>query len=302
MDWLVAVLLSTTLFAVVSILDKRLVEHSYPSFSTFNVTFGLLQFLVAGVFFVAVMPTVGFEGGGGIPWALGAGVLWGVGLSLFFYGLRLEEVSRAAPMQSLSPVFTAIFAGAFFGDSVSAPQWVLILVVVTGAAMVNLRPANGSFRIARGRAFLVLLTSAFTLGWAFIVSDEAVARMNVWAVQGLRALGMGVTVVALTWRPRLTGPLIAAIGNPRASGLMFLTEGIMGPLAALTFVYALSVGPVSLVTTVGAIRPLAILAITIGLSTPLWNVLNEQIDPRTIGLKAVSTVLIVGGVIGLGLT
>jgi uncharacterized membrane protein len=83
--------------------------------------------------------------------------------------------------------------------------------------------------------------------------------------------------------------------------MMFMTEGVLGPIAALSFVYALSVGPVSLVSTVASVRPLSVLIISAVLSTPAWNFLNEPLDRETIALKAISTALIVGGVITLGL-
>lgn len=296
MNWFVATIVSTLLFAVVSILDKKMLAGLFPSFSIFNVTFGLLQFLIAPVFFVVAISTVGFDGGSGIPWAIASGLLWAVGLSLFFYALTIEEISRAAPMQSITPVFTAIIAVALFDESVTAIQWLAILIVVVGAVLINLRPENGRFRLARRKAFFVLLAAAFVLGWAFIVSDQATARMNVWATQGFRALFMGLGVLAITWRPRHTGEVIAAMRNPRTAALMVTTEGFMGPIAALAFVYALSIGPVSLVSTVSAVRPLSVLAISIFLSTRYWNVLNEPLDRQTLGLKLFSTVLIVGGV------
>jgi drug/metabolite transporter (DMT)-like permease len=204
-------------------------------------------------------------------------------------------------MQSITPVITAVIAVVLFDEVISSTQWVGILVVVSGAVIINLRKIDGRYRIAHGKAFVVLLLAAFALGLAFVVSDEATNRLNVGATQGLRALGMGVGVLAFTWRPRHTKPLLAALRNRRTVGLMFLTEGIMGPTAALAFVYALSVGSVSLVATVAAIRPLAILALSLGLSTRWWNVLNEPMDKETIGLKVVATLLIVTGVIALRL-
>jgi bacterial/archaeal transporter family protein len=299
MTWFAGALISTLLFAVVSILDKRLVGTLFPSYHLFIITFGLLQFVITAVFFVIVIPTAGFESGEGIAWALASGLMWAVGLSLFFYGLSIEEVSRAAPMQSITPVITAVIAVVLFDDVVSSTQWVGILVVVAGAVIINLRKVDGRYRIARGKAFAVLLLAAFALGLAFIVSDEATNRLNVGATQGFRALGMGVGVLVFTWRPRHTKPLLAALRNRRTVGLMLLSEGIMAPIAALAFVYALSVGSVSLVTTVAAIRPLAILALSLGLSTRWWNVLNEPMDKEIIGLKVVATLLIVAGVVTL---
>ena len=301
MTWFVGALVSTLLFAVVSILDKHLVATLFPSFSTFNIAFGLIQFFVGPVLLTLAALTVGVDSGVGVWWALGSGLMWAIGLSLFFYGLSIEEVSRAAPMQSITPVFTALIAVSFFDDVVSVWQWLAILVVVAGAVMINLRKVRGRYRIARGKAFAVLLVSSFMLAWAFIVSDEATDRMNVPTVQGYRALAMGLGVLVFTYRPWHNAALRTLVHRPRTLGLMFLTEGILGPLAALTFVYALSVGQVSLVSTVSAIRPLAILGFSLLLSTPWWNVLNEPLDRETIGLKVLATGLIVGGVVGLRL-
>jgi len=300
MNWFFAVLASTLLFSVVSILDKRLLAGLFPSFTTFNITFGLLQFLIAPMFLVAVILTVGFDGGGGVSWALASGLLWAVGLSLFFYALNMEEVSRVSPMQSITPVFTAIIAVALFDESITLLQWLAIVIVVMGAVMINLRSENGRIQIAHRKAFLVLLASAFVLAWAFIVSDQATDRMNVWATQGFRALAMGTGVLAITWRPRHTASVIATIRNRRIAPLMLLTEGFLAPTASLIFVYALSIGPVALVSTVFAVRPLSVLAISTFLSTGYWNVLNEPLDRSTLGLKLFSTLLIVGGVMLLG--
>ena len=301
MNWIAGALASTLLFSIVSILDKRLVSNLFPNFATFNITFALLQFFIAAVFFVGVVPTVGFDGGAGIVWAAASGLLWAGGLSLIFYGLSIEEVSRVAPMQSVTPVFTALIAVTFFDDVVTPLQWIAIIVIVSAAVMINLRRVNGRFRIARGRAFVVLMAAALVLAMAFIVSDEATDRMNIWATQGFRALFMGLGILAFAWRPERMQVVIHTLRNPRTALMMFMTEGILGPIAALSFVYALSVGPVSLVTTVAAVRPLSVLIISAALSTPVWYFLDEPLDRETIALKVTSTVLIVGGVIALGL-
>jgi transporter family protein len=299
MTWLTAALLSTGLFALVSVLDKRLVEQLFPSFSTFNVAFGLLQFFVAPVFFIIAFTTVGFDGGSGIPWAIAAGIVWAIGLSLFFYGLRLEEVSRAAPMQAIAPIFVAVIAVTFMGDELSLAQWVAIVLVVVGAVMVSLRQENGRYRIAHGRAFLVLLASSFALGVAFIVTGEAVERMNVWAVQSFRAMFMGLGVLAVSWRPALNAELRKALRDRKAVGVLFLAEGTMAPVAALLFAVGLSLGPVAVVSAVTSSRPLIVLVLSTLLSTRIWNVLNEPLDRATLGLKVFSTALIVGAVITL---
>ena len=301
MTWVAAVLVSTTLFALVSILDKRLVADLFPSARSFNVAFGLLQAPIAAVLFAVVVPTVGFDGGAGIPWAIASGLLWAGGIILFFHGLRLEEVSRATPIQMTAPIFTALLAVTFLGESLNALQWVAIGMVVLGGATVTVRPELGRLRIANRRALVILLGASLVMGVAFVVSKEATNHMNVLAIQAFRAAAMGVGVLVLQGRGRAFREVRGMLRERAAMGTLVLTEGILAPIAAFMFVLALSMGPVSLVSAVSSSRPLIVLAASAALSTRSWNVLGEPLDRGTLGIKLASTVLIVGGVAVLAL-
>ena len=296
MTWVTAVLISTSLFALVTVLDKRLTTNLFPSASSFNVAFGVMQAIIAVVYFSAVVPTVGFDGGSGIPWAISSGLLWALGLFLFFHGLRLEEFSRAVPLQQVGPVFASVAAVLFLDEMLSAMQWGAVLMVVLGAMLVSARPEQGIFRLARGRAFFILLGGSFSLGMAFVTSEQATREMNIWAIQAIRAATMSMGIFLLAARPQTVRQFLHATWNVRTLTTLVLAEGIMAPLAALMFILAISLGPVSSVSAVSASRPIFALALGAALSTRYWNVLNEPIDHRTLGFKAVAVAMIVSGV------
>ena len=299
MTWVTAVLISTTLFAVVTVLDKRLTTDLYPSAGAFNVGFGVMQACIAVIYFAFVVPLVGFDGGSGIPWAMGSGVLWGLGLALFFQALRLEEMSRAVPVQQMAPVFAAIVAVLFLGDVLTPLQWAAVLVVVAGAVLVSARPEQGLFRIARGRAFFLLLAGSFTLGMAFVVSGQATREMNVRAIQAVRSATMSVAIFLMAARPVTVPQFATASRRLHTLWTLVLAEGLLAPLAALAFIVALDLGQVSSVSVVSASRPLFTLMLGVALSTRFWNVLNEPLDRETVGLKTLAVVMIVGGVVVL---
>lgn len=296
MTWLTAVLISTTLFAVVAVLDKRLTTNLFPSAGSFNVGFGVMQVCVSAIYFAFVIPGIGFDGGSGIPWAMASGFFWGLGLFFFFHGLRLEEVSRAVPVQQLGPVFAAAVAVLFLGESLTAFQWAAVLFVIAGAVLVSARPEQGLFRIARGRAFFLLLAGSFSMGMAFVVSEQATREMNVWAIQAVRSATMSASIFLLSARPVTVRQFASASRNLYNLWMLVLAEGLIAPLAALAFIVALDLGPVSSVSVVSASRPLLTLMLGVALSTPYWNVLNEPLDRETLGFKSLAVVMIVGGV------
>ena len=301
MTWVMAVLISTSLFAVVTVFDKRLASDLFPSAGAFNAAFGLLQGVIALVYFAAVVPTVGFDGGDGAPWAVASGLLWALGLFLFFHGLSLEEASRAAPIQQVGPIFAAVVAVLFLGETLAPAQWAAVVVVILGAVLVSARPEQGLFRLARGRAFFILLGGSFSVGMAFIASEQATREMNVWGIQAIRSAAMCAGVLALAMRPRTLRELRSVGRSPSAWASLILAEGILAPVAALMFVVALSLGPVSSVSAVSASRSMFVLLLGVALSTRYLRLLDERIDPRTIALKAAAVSLIIAGVATLSL-
>ncbi len=120
-------------------------------------------------------------------------------------------------------------------------------------------------------------------------------------VSVIKRPGMGAGIVALSWRPSLNVELRTVARDAKAMGVLFIAEGIAAPIAGLMFVIAVSLGPISLVSTTTAARPLFVLALSALLSTPAWNLLNEPLDRETLGLKVAAVALIVGGVAGIAL-
>ena len=296
MTWLLAVLLSTMFFAWVSVLDKKLVTDLFPDVRDFFLIFGLMQIVIGPAFMVIAWATGGFGGAEGFAWSTATGFAFLGGLLLFFYGLSIEEVSRAVPMQCLSSVFATLIAVTLLGESLTLVQVAAVFVVITGSVLVSLRRVDGALKFARGRAFIVLLASAMLLGTAFVAMKQATDVASIWAVEGVSVTVLGVLVLALMARRERLMRVPAMLRIPHLVSVMVLAEGLFAPAAVYTLVQAFSLGTVSMVSVVGSARPLLVLIISSGLSTRAWNVMHEPIDRETLGLKALSTALIVGGV------
>ena len=136
---------------------------------------------------------------------------------------------------------------------------------------------------------------------AFAASEQATREMNVWAIQAVRAATMSAGVFLFSARPRTVREFRGAARSMRTLAALFVAEGLLAPLAALMFIVALDLGPVSSVSVVTSSRPLFTLALGAALSTRYWNVLNEPLDRRTLGWKALAVAMITVGVAALSL-
>ena len=292
-------LLSAGTLGMVTVLDKRLASYNLPSLSSFYVgvavslfAYGTLGLVVTGI------PS------GAAPLALASagvsGLCWGGALAMMFWGYKLEEASRASAIIHTFPVWVAVLGVVFLGETLSAGQWASILVVVAGAFTISLGGARGGMSIRLNRALPILLgASAFT-ALGLVSGKYALEELPVWFVFSMRNYGMGIVLGSL-WRPGAVGELVTAIRDWRTFLILFLAEFALAPLAVWFNVAAISLGPVSLVATITATRPLFVFVYGTLLSTRTFPLLEEPLAARVLAVKLGATVMVVGGIAGLNL-
>jgi uncharacterized membrane protein len=299
MSWITAALLSTFFFALVSVFDKKLLTDCFRSVPAFFFVFGLIQIPIGVGFIITAFATDGIPLSPDILWAIASGLAFATGLPLFFTALRLEEASRAIPVMSLIPVFATLIGVTVLNEHLTSTQWIAVIFIIAGAALISLRSENGRLHLAKGRAFLLLVLASGIIGLAFVVTKLAADAMSIWAVQGISTLVLGIAVLTVVLRPNQTSYLPIFLRDRSTLSLMLLAEGLIAPAAILTLIMALADGPVSLVSAITASRPILVFLLSIALSTPALNMLREPLDRQTLGVKAISIAFTVAGVITL---
>ena len=82
------------------------------------------------------------------------------------------------------------------------------------------------------------------------------------------------------------------------AGAIVLNDGVGPFIGNLLLLWAIGIGPISLVSGVVASRPLFVLAITIGIGLLASRLLpDEEMTRSDLALKAMATAAIVGGVV-----
>ena len=83
--------------------------------------------------------------------------------------------------------------------------------------------------------------------------------------------------------------------------LLLLAEFSLAPLAVMLNVVAINLGPVSLVSTLTATRPLFVFIYGTLLSTSALPLLEEPLERSTLAVKLGAIMMIVGGIAALTL-
>ena len=219
---------------------------------------------------------------------------------MMFLGYKLEEASRASAIIHTFPVFVAVLAVVFLGETLASGQWVAILVVVAGAIIISVWGSRGGKIIRLNKAFPIQIGASMFTAAGLLTGKYALEELPVWFVYSTRQYGMGI-MFAFLWRPGAFEELFGALRSWRTFLLLFLAEYSLAPLAVLLNVTAISLGPVSLVSTMTATRPLFVFIYGTILSTSAFRLLDEPLDWRTLSVKLVDIVMIVGGIATLTL-
>jgi drug/metabolite transporter (DMT)-like permease len=292
-------LASAATLGMVTVLDKRLVSNNMPSLSAFYM--GTLLSLVG--YATVVLVLTGLPDNASTDRLIAAGVsglCWGGALGMMFWGYKYEEASRASALIHTFPVFVAILAVTVLGETLVAGQWVAIIVVVAGAFTISLRTSNGVKILRLTRAFPILVGASMFTALALLTGKYALEELPVWFVFALRNYGM-VVVFAFLWRPGAFQQLFGALRDWRTVLLLFLAEYSLAPLAVVLNVAATSLGPVSLVSTLTATRPVFVFIFGSILSVPALRLLDEPLDRPTLLVKLTAIIMVVGGIAALTL-
>jgi len=300
LDWILLSLFSAALFGVVNAVEKRVIDHHLPSLGVYYASISISLMIPAAIVFLAT----------GVPdqtttyslvMSALSGSTWGVGLAMVFWGFKLEEASRASAIFHTFPVFVAIIAVVWLGETLIPGQWAAIIVIVGGAILVSVRRSSRPGLSRFSRAFPVLITAslitAFSHAFAKAALDDG---LTVWMTYSIRTGAMSLAFAFLA-KPASFLRLLPALRNWRTVGLIIIGDFLMAPVASISLNWATSLGAVSLVAALAATRPFFVFLVSSLFSTQRIKLLNEPLERETLALKAAALAMIVGGIAALSL-
>ncbi len=285
---------SPLVYAAVSIGDKVILSRAAIPLASFYFHVGFSQLAIAAIV-LAVNPIHS------LPWdvglmAYGAGFIWRLALTLMFWVLKREEVSRVTPVWQSSPIFTAILAVLFLGETLTWNLWLAILLVVAGAAAVSVDlTRRGSGSVLRP-TFLMLIAGAMLIGTAQMLLKQVSDDLSVWHSMAIRGLGLFTSLGLPYARPSNLIALARYLAVPR-QGLMLIGAETIGPLFGnLMLLTAIANGPVSLVSALIGTRPVFVLAGTVLLGLTAKGLLSDRMGKSDVLVKGLSTCAVIGGI------
>jgi transporter family protein len=209
---------------------------------------------LAGVFFAALL-AIALSADLNIPAKTGAliniaSILYAAAYLLFFKGFILGNVSIISATMNLWAVFTMIFAYFFLGQRLTAFQFLGVLLIITGVALVSLKVdeiKGQSIKLLAGVKETVLAALLFGVFWIF---SEVVSEEIGWVSTTL-LVKIGVVLFMLLFS-LLAKRELNVTKIPLKIVMMILFAGVLEAMAVASVNWGLTVGEAILVTPIAS--------------------------------------------------
>ena len=295
MNWATLAFTSSAVFGVVGIIDKHLVDRVIQNFRTLLFVLGILGMLVSIPLFIA-NPSYSEYSATGLATALGSGVARVMAMTLAFWVLRREEVSRVLPVTQTYPIFVAILAAIFLREGLVTWEWISIFFIVGGAILLSARKAPGAIGgLLLGPSFYLLILSSFGGGLSNFLGKIALEEISILHVFTINTFSIGL-VVSLMSISRTAIREATEIVRIRPQQLLwFIADLLAANLGTFLLFAAFEAGPVSGASALNATRPLFVFLYVVILSLLAPRFMHEPLTMPALTLKLFSIAMIVGG-------
>ena len=138
-SWQAWAVLSAVFAALTAVFAKVGVENVNPDFATFIRTIVILVTLA-----FILLATGKFQSPGSITsrsylFLLLSGLATGASWVCYFRALKIGDAAKVAPIDKLSVVLVAVFGVIFLGERLTAPNWLGVALIATGAILIVYR-------------------------------------------------------------------------------------------------------------------------------------------------------------------
>ena len=264
--WLLLALTVPLMLAAVNMIDKLVVERHIPTTLLYPFYVGIMELLISSTV-LAIFLQTGIEDANWsvIGAAIGMGSLRGLGLIFLVSALRLEQVSRVVAIWFLNPIFVVGLAVVFLNESVSDLAIGAIVMASLGAGIVSWTGGESSRQFIPPRVIVLALLSALAWASANILTKLFVEDAPFWQFNFGSRVGFGMVMLILIFSGEVRRDVRTG-WRSRPLWALFLLAEIIVTISLPLYYLAIKLGPVSLVSAVGAIQPLTVLIYSIGLA------------------------------------
>ena len=306
MLWLIAVISSYLILAIVLLVDKCLISGPIPNPKVYTFYVGIL-----GASVLIIAPFVGFYFPYPFPFFLSllAGALFISALFCFFKALRIFEASRVVPaVGGLVPVFSLglIYLFSKGKEILQFQEFLALIFLILGSVLITYKGSKISLK-----SFRFSTIAAFLLSLSFVLTKYVYLQQPFWnGFIWIRIGGVLMAIFFLFFVKEIRQKVLSLFKKQqrfkgsKKTAVLFISNQAIGAGAGILQNWAIFLAPLTYVALINALQGvqylfLLIFVLIISLTWPFWTEkigLKEEFSKKIIFQKFFAVLLI-----GIGL-
>ncbi|CAI8368371.1 MAG: Uncharacterised protein [Chloroflexota bacterium] len=302
MLWILIACLSAFLMGIVNVFDKIIPTKFSSHYKTYPLSIGIIGLPITLLLLIAVIP-FSHTTLSGVMLIILSGCLFGLHATIILRALYATEASRLFPVVHTHPLFTAFIAFFLLGEFLSLFQWIAILIIMSGVVVISINPSKG--RSGNGlllKALLPIVVSSAILGTSNAVLKPALESSSVILTHAIRLIILFLILIAFNLNKTTWADITVWWRQKKGALRLVTTNELIAQVALIASVWAISLGPVSLVSAILSASGLVTVATVLILGKYVNSIVNEDITLSSISFKICGTLFIIIGVIVITLT
>ena len=212
----------------------------------------------------------------------------------YYRSLVFEEVSRVVPLWQLTPIFVLIFARIFLGEILSITDYIAFILIVIGALFFSIKREQ---KFSLSNALYLMLISSILVAIFTILAKYAFTIEDLFSVFLYIQMGIVLSFVILFAKKEYRGRFLHTFTSiPRFACLVAILDVAVGYVSFAAYSFAISLGPVTLVSVVYAVQPVYVLLAATVVGIKYKSLIRERVTRWTFTQKLLGVVLIFVGI------
>lgn len=214
----------------------------------------------------------------------------------YTYVISKEEISSIVPILGFSSLFVLILSTIFLGEFLTIVNYAGFALLFLAGLVITVEKVKSSLRV--NKTLLIALGGAAGIAVSMILMKFFYLTENFWNGFFWFNVGGFLGTLVILFLP---GNLLHLKNNARllsrkVVALFLLTAGFVF-LADLSILYAIKLGPVSLVYVIGSTQMAFVFIIALLLSRYFPSILKERTDRKTLLKKSVAIAIMIVGLV-----
>ncbi len=206
--------------------------------------------------------------------------------------MKKEEVSRVIPIRSIYVLIVAFLSAILIGEIFNTYIYIALVMMFIGVFLLSFRFGYG---LPKGiSALLPLLTSVILLSFVVVGIKFALTGLEFETYLLYQFIGFFAGTIPLWFFRGVRKDFIRGYKKLKNLKLVLSAE-LFDLVGFLLIVYAISIGPVSLITSLRSLNILFVLLFAFLISRLRPNILKEEFGGKVAWIKLFGVVLLVLG-------